>query len=136
MPIGNPFGGAGYAAEFQSSALPWVTSSVAPAQGSPIEIDFNYVTRFISISVSGSAGTTLSVGFTQRGVATSNNKFVISAGQTMTWEWRCAKLFIQGENGTPSYSLGVGLTTIPVKNFPLLTGSSAMDDGTNWAGVG
>lgn len=133
MPLGNPFGGIGYAPEFQSSALPWVTSSVAPAAGAPVEFDFNYVTRFVSLANLGSGSQTLSIGFTKNGMA-SNNKFTLSAGQVALWEWRVAKVFIQGETGTPSYCLGVGLTTIPAGNMPALTGS--FGDNTNWAGVG
>lgn len=50
MSLNNPQGGLGYAAEFQSSALPFVTSSTAPAAGSPVRFDFPKVSRFITVT--------------------------------------------------------------------------------------
>jgi hypothetical protein len=132
MPLDNPNGGIGYAAEFQSSALPWVTSSVAPNQGSPIEIDFPKVTRFIILSNTGAS--TLSFGFTYNGVKNSSNKYILSGSQVISIEARVKALWLQGEGGNPSYSLFAGLTTVRSQDMPLLTGSAP--DGSAWPGVG
>jgi hypothetical protein len=128
MPLGNPPGGASFAAEFQSSALPWMTSSIVTS--SPQEWDFAMVTRFVTVVNSGSGS--LKLGVTSLGVQGTNYVTVPGATQ-LTLEWRCTKVFIAGTVGVP-YSLAVGLTTIPAGNFPNLTGS--FPDGTNWPGVG
>jgi hypothetical protein len=134
MPLGNPVAGTGYAAEFQSSALPWMTSSVAPNAGSPVRYVLPMVTRFVTIINTALSGS-LSIGVTYLGVTMSQNKVIIPPGVQMTLEWRITNLFIQGEGGyNPAYSLACGLTTVPITAMPLLTGSAA--DGTSWPGVG
>lgn len=133
MPLGNPQGGAGYAAEFQSSALPWLTSSVAPASPNPMKIGFKMVTRFINITNTDAANP-LSFSVTYAGAAKATNKYILPKGQSLTLEWRITQLFIQGEGGTAAFSLAAGLTTIPIQNFFNITGSAP--DGTSWPGVG
>lgn len=133
MPLDNPRGGAGYAAEFQSSALPWMTSSLAPAAGSPNLYKFNYVSRFVSL-INQSTGS-ISMAATYNGITKSSNKVVVPAGQSLTLEWRLTQLFVQSEGGASApFTLAAGLTTIRSQDFPLITGSYS--DGTNWAGVG
>lgn len=137
MPLGNPVGGIGYAPEFQSSALPWVTSSVAPAKGSPLEIDFAKVTRFLTISNRDPSTTgSISVAFTLNGSKDAqSNKFIINGGQTVTLEIRIKSLWIQGEVGTGPYSLCAGLTTVAAGDMPLLSGTLP-DGSAGWPGVG
>lgn len=133
MTFDNPKGGIGYATEFQSSALPFVTSSTAPSIGSPVRFDFPKVSRFIIVSNTGAG--TLSFGFTRAGVVSSNNKYILSASQTITMELRVRELWLQGESGTPTYSMCVGLTNISRDNMPVLSGT--LPDGTpGWNGVG
>lgn len=133
MPLGNPTAGTGYAAEFQSSALPWMTSSTAPASGSPTRYTFPMVSRFITL-VNQSTGS-LSLGVTWRGVATSSNKVIVPAASSISFEWRVTQVFVQSEGAAGgSFSLAVGLTTVPQNAMPQLTGSAP--DGTNWQGVG
>jgi len=133
MPLDNPKGGIGYAAEFQSSALPWVTSSVAPSGSSaPLRFDFPKVTRFFTVSNTGA--NTLSFGFTYNGVVSSGNKYILSGSQSATFEIRIKSLWIQGESGPSAFSLMAGLTTIGARDMPLLTGS--FPDGSAWPGVG
>jgi len=133
MPLDNPQGGIGYAAEFQSAALPWITSSIAPTQGSPARWDFPYVTRFINVVNLGTG--TMSIGATWSGVANTNNKVFIPVNSSLTFEWRVSSIFVQGESGNPQYSLAVGLTTIPSRNMPQLSGT--LDSGlAGWQGVG
>lgn len=128
----NPKTGFGHAAEFQSSALPWVTSSVAPAAASgPVRHDFPKVARFITVSNRDGAANTLSFGFTYNGVKFSNNKFVLGAGQSLTLELRVKSIWVQGETGTPNYSVLAGLTTVDARDMPELTGSVG-----GWTGVG
>jgi len=138
MPLGNPYGGAGYAAEFQSSALPWMTSSIAPATPTPMTLKFGMVTRFVSVTNLSTGtiaqGPNLQVGVTYNGLAHSTNYTTILPGQTLTLEWRITQLFLQSSSGPCSFSVAAGLTTIPLQNFFNITGSAP--DGTNWPGVG
>lgn len=136
MSLDNPKGGIGYAAEFQSSALPYVTSAISPAAGSPARYEFPKVTRFITIINRDTTITnTLSFGFTRAGVVSTNNKFILGGGQQMTLELRIRDLWLQGETGTPAYSLCAGLTNIDRANMPLLTGTLPSGD-PGWTGVG
>jgi hypothetical protein len=135
MPLGNPQSGIGFGAEFQSSALPWVTSALAPsASAGPVRYNFPTVSRFISLANLGTGTQQISVGFTPNGMM-NNNKYILNAGQSLYLDWRVAMIFIQGEIGTPLFSLGVGVTTIQSRNMPVLTGT--LSDGTpGWPGVG
>lgn len=136
MTNNNPKGGLGYAAEFQSSALPFVTSSQAPASGSPVRVDFPKVTRFITVSNSDATATnTMSFGFTRNGLVLSGNKFIVRGGQSITLELRVRELWIQGEAASPAYSLLAGLTNIDRSMMPVLTGTFANGDA-GWLGVG
>lgn len=136
MTFDNPKGGIGYAAEFQSSALPYVTSSTSPAAGSPVRFEFPKVTRFITVSNRDATFTnSMSIGFTRSGVVSTNNKYVLMGGQSITLELRVRDLWLQGETGTPAYSLCAGLTNIDRSNMPLLTGTLPSGD-PGWLGVG
>lgn len=136
MTLNNPQGGLGYAAEFQSSALPYVTSSTAPATGSPVLFQFPKVTRFITITNRDATFTnSMSFGFTRAGVVSTNNKYVLMGGQSISLELRVKDLWLQGEGGTPAYSMCVGLTNIDRNIMPLLSGT--LPDGSpGWTGVG
>src|SRR5579885_1297300 len=133
MPLGNPQGGAGYAAEFQSSALPWLTSSIAPAAPNPMKISFVMVTRFITIT-NNDASNPLQFCVTYNGMKSSVvNFYTLAKGASLTLEWRITQMFVQGSGGTAAFSLAAGLTTIPPQNFYNVTGSGS--DGTKWPGV-
>lgn len=131
MPLGNPQGGFSNLGEFQSSALPWVTSSLATS--TPTQINFNYITRFITV-INPDANTNLSMGFTLNGIS-NGQRVIIPHGTSLTFDWRATKIWIKSETGSSlNYSLAVGLTTVPASMMPLLTGSAP--NGTDWAGVG
>lgn len=130
--LDNPKSGASFASEFSSSALPWVTASIAPASGSPTRFNFQRISRFITVANHDATPTnTLSVGFTRNGIIGSN-KFFIAGGQTMTFELRVKELYIQGEGGTPNFSVLAGLTNVDSSSMGILSGSG----GTGWSGVG
>ena len=135
MSLNNPKAGFGFAAEFQSSALPWVTSSAAPAAVSPVRFDFPKVTRFITVTNLATATNTLSFGFTYSGVKNTNNKYIVNPNQSVTVEIRSTCLFLQGENGTPAYNVLAGLTTVDAAEMPLLTGTFS-DGSAGWANLG
>lgn len=137
MPLDNPKGGFGYAAEFQSSALPWVTSSVAPAAGSPVQFQFPKVTRFITV-MNRSASGSISFGFTRNGVTFSNNKFILMASASISLEVRIKDLWLQDEAapGASPYTLFAGLTNIDRMQMPFLSGTLSDGVTAGWLGVG
>ena len=138
MSLNNPKGGIGYAAEFQSSALPWTTSSQAMT-GVTYRIDFPKVTRFITIKNHGGATEHLRLGFTRNGIENGNNFRILgSANGTpeSTFELRVKEIYIRADGAvSPHYSILAGLTNIDSEQMGLLSGT--LSDGTSgWAGVG
>lgn len=133
--LNNPKGGLGYAAEFQSSGLPYVTSSVVPASGSGVlDISFAKVTRFVSISNLSAQGALLRVGFTQNGTLL-DNYYLINGGSTELFELRVKELFLMGHTTEISASICAGLTNIDSSMMPTLTGTLTSGD-PGWEGVG
>lgn len=128
----NPEAGFGSAAEFQSSGLPWVTSSVGGS--SPQRWSFPKVTRCITVrnTTTGSGGY-LMIGFTQLGVQGSNN-YILPPNTQEQFEVRCKELWIMAAGAPANYSIFAALTTIPERNMPVLTGS--MNGTGSWIGVG
>lgn len=127
----NPEAGFGSAAEFQSSGLPWVTSSIASA--TPQRWLFPKVTRCISVrNTTTGSGNNIVIGFTQNGVQGSNN-YVLPPNTQEQFEVRCKELWVLGQ-GSAAYSIFAALTTIPPRNMPILTGS--LNGTGSWDGVG
>jgi len=130
---------------YQLSGVPFVTSSNgAEATATPVRVEFPYTTRFFVVSET--AGQKLRVGFTEAGVnalgglsssidgeSTANRKnyFVLAANSTTEkMEIRCKELWFRrdGAGGTDAgFSIMAGMTPIPGKNFPVLTGSNSYD---------
>jgi len=137
MSLNNPRGGIGYAAEFQSSALPWTTSSQAMT-GVTYRLDFPKVTRFINVKNHGGTGEHLRFGFTRNGVE-GGNFFRVSGGNTgeePTFELRVKEIFIRADGATsPHYSVLAGLTNIDSSQMGLLSGTLS-DGSVGWSGCG
>ena len=123
MSYNNPTFGEGYSPAYQISATPFVTSSqVTLAQIKQIE--FGHVTRFVTIK-NNSPSTVLSVGFTENGLKSQNsNYFFLSGSESFSAEIRVDRVFLSGSSGTSSFTVLAGMTTIPVSNFLLVTGSN------------
>jgi len=129
--------GAGHVPEYQVSAIPYVTSSVASEIGTtPLRVAFPRVTRFIQVTNIGQHD--IRLGFTANGVnaAETANYTVIHApsGSTQRLELRCTEIWFRsnGPSHPTGFSVVAGLTTIPNKNFPEMTGSS----GGIYGGIG
>lgn len=122
MPLDNPAPGPNSAAEYMVSGVPYLTSSVLAASGS-IGIDFPFVTRTVKVRNFGA--NPLQVGVTQLGTVgpAATNYFVIPAGGSEEFWIRTRRLWAYSAAGS-SVSICAGLTTIPSRNFPILTGSS------------
>lgn len=138
MSLNNPKGGLGYAAEFQSSALPWVTSSQVPVVTSGIlRCDFPKVSRFVTVlnNASASAGQEVRIGFTRNGM-TAGYYSVLAGGQQTTMEVRVTSLYIAGDTSNNlRVSVLAGLTNIDKSMMPQLSGT--LDSGdAGWSGVG
>lgn len=132
MSNNHPVPGWNWTSEYQSSGIPFVTSSFG-VDTSPRRIDFDYVTRDITIDNGG--GSSLRVGFSHNGVngTGGDNYFLVRANTTVRFEVRVKHLFCRADTGTASYSVLAGCTTIPAKQMPHLSGSTS--GSLNWRGV-
>lgn len=109
-----PKPGLGNAASFQSSGIPWTSSSVAPASGSSTEVfTFPQVTKFIVVKNVNDTDTLLRVGFSENGVVNSGNYFLLSRGESFAGDLKVTELHFMSDGASPvSFSAVVGLTTI------------------------
>jgi len=124
MALNNPFPHEGFVPAYQVSAMPYVTSSVITT-GEIKEINFNTVSRFLIIKNNGPSTAVLSVGFTRLGLTPGNsNYFFLSGSESFTAELRTDRLFLSGSSGTANFTIVAGLTSIPSKNFLMITGSN------------
>ncbi len=134
MPLNNPKSGFNYAVEFQSSALPWATSSTATT--TPVKIEFPYISRFIMLlNTSAVSSDTIRIGFTQNGVNGSN--YIDFVGQTAPSpiELKVKEVWIRSKTGSVPYSLLAGLTNVGSNMVNELTGT-LYDNTPGWQGVG
>jgi hypothetical protein len=137
MPLNNPSAGFDSVAEFQSSALPWVTASHITL-GQIDSYSFPYITSFITVRNTSTGSTSaLNVGFTRNGFVYGNN-FRLLPGESYAGDFRIKELFLSGSSGADtSYELIIGLTQIPTKFMPRLTGSTTGASGSfGYNGIG
>ena len=109
---------------YQVSGIPYVTSSVAPALGgTPVQISFPTVTKFLIVKNVNSSAQSLRVGFSQNGV-TGSNYFVLSQNESFAADLKVSSVFLIGNGAaTVSASLIAGLTGIDAAQLP-----------NNWSG--
>ncbi len=131
MPLGNPEAAIGFAAEFQSSGLPWVTSSLA-SPGTVQRWNLPKVSRSLLVR-NLTNSTFLVVAFTANG-AIGTNRYLIPGGASELFETRVKEVYVTAVSGSCDYSLFAALTTVPPKNMPVLTGS--ITGSLQWDGVG
>lgn len=124
MALNHPSQGEGFVNAYQISATPFVTSSTI-SLGQIKEIQFGYVTRFISVTNT-SPSTVLSVAFTENGLRpTASNYFFLSGSQEFHADLRTDRIFLSGSGGaTCNFTLVCGLTMIPSRNMTPITGSN------------
>jgi hypothetical protein len=156
MPLKQPQPGASYVPAYQTSAIPYVTSSATlsdvPTAGNsvdPINIKFPYVTKHLTIRNTGANDLRLAFSYSgsfapgeshnggEKSAHQHRNYFLIPTGSasanaeaTQTFDIRCKEIFLLGDGGTTGFSLIAGLTTINASNFPILSASNS------WKGVG
>lgn len=127
MTIGNPpASGPNAVAEYQVSSVPYLSSSTIPAS-TVVGFFLPFVTRTVQVRNLGGAGE-LRVGVSYSGTL-AKNYFSVPVSSSQDLDMRTTTLFLYNSAGagTLSYSLNAGLTTIPVKNFPMLTASNGFD---------
>lgn len=124
--------GYGSVPEYLVSALPYVTASTLTS-ATTYEYRMPNVTRFITVANQASPGTAVRLGFTKNGVE-GGNYIQIDGGQTVTLELRVSVFYLRPNAGL-TVSLCAGLTAIPSKYAPVLTGSVSGTNGS-WQGVG
>jgi hypothetical protein len=135
--LNNPQGGLGYAAEFQTSALPYVTSSVVPQRTSGcLRIDFPKISKFIVVKNNESSGKYLRVGFTRNGTLNLPGYFyLLNGGESLDVDVRVTSIYLAGHTSTVSGSILAGLTNIDSRQMMTLSGT--LSDGSDgWVGVG
>lgn len=136
MGLDNPKTGLYFAAEFQSSALPYVTSSIAPAASAGcLKISFDKITKFFQVTNHSSQGQYLRMGFTENGVRGKNYFLIDGKDESMTFDLRVKTLFFAGMSGSVEFSLMAGLTCIDSVEMPILTGTLP-NGNSGWTGVG
>lgn len=133
MTLGNPRGGIGYGSEFQSSALPWVTSSIATT--TPAQFTFHKVSRFISLVNLGASTDFIKLGFTENGVKNNNHILIQGGAPPQPFEFRVKEVWVAAVSGSLSFSLVAGLTNIDETMMPQLSGT-LYDNSVGWEGVG
>jgi hypothetical protein len=106
--------GYNFAPAYQTSGLPFLTSSTAAA-GTAVKIEFPYVTKDITIGATGGATT---FAFTANGLV-GTNKYTVASGQSVTFDFRVKEMWVTGS----TFCVAAGLTGIPTASIPTLTGS-------------
>jgi hypothetical protein len=109
------------AAEYQISALPYATSSIAVASDTTL-IEFPYVTKFFNVQNTGT--NYLYIGFTKNG-AKGGQRFSIAPSGSFEDDFRVKDLFLISATGSTTFEIVAGLTMIERRQFPTLTGSAA-----------
>lgn len=127
MGLNWPTNGINHTPSYQTSGIPYVTSSAANEvpDGSAVELTFPYVTKFFKVK-NIDPDHSLRVGFTAHGVNATEtaNYFTLAAGVSSdVLEIRCKSLFFAGVGGTSGFEVIAGLTPI---SYTQLTGSNTI----------
>ena len=109
--------------QYQLSGIPYATASLAIDSSTVTEIEFNTITKFVTVvnEHSGSSAK-LRVGFSSNGIA-GDNYFVLDNGESYTGEFRVSSLYLRGDSANTTASVIAGLTMIERANLP-----------NNWSG--
>jgi hypothetical protein len=127
--------GLGHVPSYQSSAVPYLTSSliVPGTNNEPIEVSFPNVTRFIIITntYDGDQNIPLRFGFSANGIkgVENNNYAILNNGESFEADFRVSKVFLLSDSVfSTSGSIVAGLTDIKENLLP--------NNWTGSAGIG
>lgn len=81
-------------------------------------------------TAAGGSSKDIYVGFTQKGVNSSNHFHVLPGDTIGPIEVRCSEIWVKGSDATTPVSIMAGLTNVSVGDFPIISGSNG------FAGVG
>lgn len=124
MSINWPANGEHFVPAYQISALPYLSASIV-SRGQIHKYDFPFVTTFVDVANKGSVSTDkIALAFAENGFKTGNFIY-LDQGDTVHHNIRCSELYVSCSAGTNvDYQIFCGLTTIPSKNFLILTSSN------------
>lgn len=108
------------ASSYVASGIPWATSSlVAPlSSGTPMEVSFPSVTKFITIKNISTGTEKLRVGFSSNGVKNTSNYFLLSPNESFAGDIKVKSIFILSDAGSAATaSVIAGLTGIDASNL-------------------
>lgn len=129
-----PEPGYGSVSEYMASSLPWLTASTATT-ATTIHYELPKVAKFVHLINHGSASQFIRFGFSQNGVEKANY-VKVDGGKELKLDVRVKDVFIRSDDlSSPTFSFAAGLTMIPARFAPTLTGSLTSSAGT-WTGVG
>ena len=122
--------GLGNVGSFQTSGIPWCSSSVnVPASGAAVEahrIDFPYITKRLVVRNDGTP--TIRVGFSDQGVrGMYNNKyyFTLEENNSLELDFKVSRVYLYSD------SAGAGEATV----IAALTSIDTSELKTNWSGA-
>jgi len=123
---------------YQVSGKPYVTGGLDPAAGELIQIDFPFVTNWITvINNDFTASNTAKVGFSKLGLNVDNYYFEVGGEGTISprLEVKATQLFITGSS--TNVSVMAGLTFIPTDTIdnPNVSTVGAYKNWTGSAGI-
>ena len=113
-----PRPGIGSVGSYQMSGTPYAESNIVVPDntGNAVQVQFEYVTKFVTIRNTSNPGVAFRVGFSQSGVA-ADNYFILDGGQSYNGEWRLQDLYLISDSGAASEACIIaGLTPIPRSN--------------------
>lgn len=113
---------------YQPPGIPWVTGSLAVADGSAQRLEFPNVSRFFLIRNTGA--NPCKVGFTVAGTEDNSKFFSVNSGSTQQFDLRVRDIFLQGDGGATTVDVLGGLTAIPRRYYQPLTGGNPPPSGT------
>jgi len=113
--------GLGNTASYQASAIPWVSSSVAPSSGEIQKFSFPQVTKFVTVKNNSSIATTLRVGFDEKHLQYSTGEYIfLSSQESISLDVKVVNMYFMTDDATNiSFSVVAGLTTIQRTEYPL-----------------
>jgi hypothetical protein len=110
---------------YQVSGIPYLSGAIDASSGGA-SLTFPYVTRWITITNSGSAD--LLYGYSENGAAGSNVGIVLPNSTTPRLEVKVTELYMEGGTSGGVY-VAAGLTNLPTDRVDNIAPS-----GSNWSG--
>jgi hypothetical protein len=99
---------------YQVSGIPFASSSiVAPTgSGTPLEITFPSVTKFVLVKNNNSTSASLRVGFSANGVKNGKNYITLAKDESFCGDLKLTSIFLLGDSAAVTCSVVAGLTGI------------------------